>query len=132
MLKFAEKIFRLYQVDESGVSEKDHLEALLKTAKNRGKKERIAELEKMLQIPDPPLLAVRAWQFFLQLDGYERSYAGFGEPLPLSAKDILPWSQLYKCYPTADELELIKALDELKLKLNAERKKKNGNGNKHN
>ncbi|GEM_PF-2196181 len=95
---------------------------MLERAKLRGDLARIKKLQAELTGPPLPSLLRHVWRWFGELQR-ERSYAGMGDPLPLTARDIKGWADLYQRRPNQQELEMIRLLDTIWLNVRAESRK---------
>ncbi|AWK85027.1 phage tail assembly chaperone [Azospirillum thermophilum] len=91
-------------------------------AKRRGDIARIQQIDAELTGPPLPVLLRHVWRWFGELQR-ERSYTGMGDPLPLSARDIKGWMDLYQRRPDQQELEMIRLLDTIWLNVRAESRK---------
>ena len=95
MLEFAEFNFKLNTPDQNGTTQREHLEQVERQTGRRP----IA-----LEGPDFPLLVSHIWSAFILL-------SNFSGPNPISYAEIKTWKELTETPLDAREVEAIKRLD---------------------
>lgn len=102
----------------SGVAQREHLAALA-TASNPAVR---AKAVALLRGPDCPeaFRHVRDWLYQI----YGRSGVGFGDVAPLSWQTVESWARITGVDPTADEVEMLMALDQTLRRTAAEAREK--------
>lgn len=98
----AEHQFRLSQTDKNGVSQREHLEQVAKA---------MGRAPDALFGPQMPDVALHVWEAFLDLHK-GRTY-GMGGPNPLTHEGIVAWCNLTGIALSLWELEVIRELDML-------------------
>ena len=100
MLEFAEFNFKLNLPDQNGTTQREHLEQVERQTGRR---------PTALESPAFPLLVSHIWSAFILLSS-TRS-AGFSGPNPISYEEIRTWKELTETPLDAREVEAIKRLD---------------------
>ena len=103
---YAEEVFSLAKTDQSGITERAHLEQVWKSTGKKPDK---------LDLPYFPSLLKYIWDSFLILS--QGRQAGMSGPQPLTYTDIKSWVELTGYEVTPFELEVIKKLDSTYIKV---------------
>ena len=106
MLEFAEFNFKLNTPDKNGTTQRDHLEQVERQTGRR---------PTALEGPDFPMLVSHIWSAFILLSN-TRS-AGFSGPNPISYAEIKTWKELTETPLDAREVEAIKSLDQVYMRV---------------
>ena len=100
MLEFAEHSFALNKTDESGTSEREHLEQVERQTGIRPKE---------LEGPDFPFLLSHIWSAFIACS--KARTGGFSDANPLTYENIKSWIELTGTPLDPREVEAVKELD---------------------
>ena len=100
MLEFAEHSFALNKTDESGTSEREHLEQVERQTGIRPKE---------LEGPDFPFLLSHIWSAFIACS--KARTGGFSGANPLTYENIKSWIELTGTHLDPREVEAVKELD---------------------
>ncbi len=100
MLEFAEHSFALNKTDESGTSEREHLEQVERQTGIRPKE---------LEGPDFPFLLSHIWSAFVACS--KARTGGFSGANPLTYENIKSWIELTGTPLDPREVEAVKELD---------------------
>ena len=100
MLEFAEHSFALSKTDESGTSEREHLEQVERQTGIRPKE---------LEGPDFPFLLSHIWSAFVACS--KARTGGFSGANPLTYENIKSWIELTGTPLDPREVEAVKELD---------------------
>jgi hypothetical protein len=94
------------KTDQSGVTKRQHLEQVKKAT---------GKTPQGLDIPKLPVSLIYLWQTFVSISaGRQTGYSG---PLPLSYTEIKSWIELTGCELTPFEVNSIKRLDNVYLRI---------------
>jgi hypothetical protein len=103
---------------KAGVAQREHLKALATSSNAAVRAKAVA----MLKSPGCPeeFAYLRDWLYQI----YGRSGVGFGDVAPLSWQTVESWARITGNRPTADEVEMLMALDQTLRKAAAEAREK--------
>lgn len=105
-MSYAEWVFELSTTDQSGITKRAHLEQVYKSTK------KMPDDLKPREIPQPLLYI---WQTFVSISACRQS--GFSGPLAISYTEIKSWSELTGNDLTPLDVDILRKLDALYLKV---------------
>jgi len=106
LCEWAEREFELGKPDKDGIALREHLEQIERQTGKRPKE---------LENTDFPTLASNIWSAFIALSSSRSS--GFSGPNPITFSEIKSWMQLTHSRLAAWEVEALKAIDLLYIKV---------------
>jgi len=117
LLAFAEHQFRLSLPDKDGITERDRLEQIQEQLHKLNPDAVVPEL-----VPPPfPDLLSHLWGYFAEL-AENRAPSGMGGPTRIGYRDIREWEDFFGIKLTPAEVNILKQLDTLWLKVFTEGK----------